>query len=47
MIPSFYVESIDHLKVNFNLHSITLNIILFENIFLLIQSAPNLEYLKC
>jgi hypothetical protein len=45
-IPSFCIKTIDNLNVNFNLHSMTLNIINFENIFLLIESAPNLEYLN-
>ena len=46
IIPSLYIKTLDNLNMNFNLHSITLTINSFENIFLLIQSTPNLEYLN-
>jgi hypothetical protein len=45
-IPLFYAQHIHNLKVNSNLHSMTLNIFSFENIFLLIPYTPNLKYLN-
>lgn len=40
---TFYLNDIYE---NFQLHSITINTILFENIFLLVKFLPNLEYLN-
>ncbi len=41
-IPIFYLNNLNNLY----LHSIRLNLIIFEKIFLLIKFPPNLEYLN-
>jgi hypothetical protein len=45
-IPTFYLNNLNNLNVNFNLHSIRLNLIIFEKIFILIKFTPNLKYLS-
>jgi hypothetical protein len=45
-IPTFHLQYIHNLTVNLNIHSMTLSVNSFKDIFLLIQSTPNLEYLN-